>query len=324
MNSIYKCGNEALLERRKTAFLCSRRTPEGVEKVVDKWLNSLQPETDCVMCGDQSSMERRVFTGLLQRGIPTILMLAEALPDTWNTETQAAMKAGKLLAITHCDASVHWASARSAHDRNLLMVAWADEVVVGFCTDGGNLSRELANAKKTIMLFKAAEPYSVPQTTQSGVAKEPAKTEAKQVDAQWRQRMWSVNGAITIEQDTAGAEPCFRIWQIRDFDVEGSTNSKIVLNARELQDFYEALGEVIIQVGDKELANVKAMTVRTRSGDVTFEFKMLTSDGVLVITQSTETKFMGLHKRSVLINALEIRGFFEKVSEAAIRAAKLR
>lgn len=320
MNSVYKCGNEALLERRKTAFLCSRRTPAGVEKAVDEWLNTLRADSDCVMCGDQSGMERRVFTALLRRGIPVILVLAEALPTVWSAEIQGAMVQGRLLAITHCDASVHWASARSAHDRNMLMISCADEVVVGFCTQGGNLSRELGGARRVRLLYKGAEPYTAPQQQPQGMAKEPAQQPETQVAMQWRQRMWGVNGAITVEKDGGGTEPMFRIMQVRDFDVEGCASSKIVLNARELHDFHEALGEVIIQVGDKDLADVQAMTVRTRSGDVSFEFKTLTSDGVLVITQSAETKFMGLRKRSVLVNALEIRGFYDIVSAAVARS----
>lgn len=321
MNSVYKCGHEALLGRRKTAFLCSRGTPAGVEKAVDEWLNTLRADCDCIMCGDQSGMERRVFTALLRRGIPTILMLAEALPETWKEETQAAMQAGRLLAVTHCDASVHWASARSARDRNLLMIAWADEVVVGFCTQGGNLWQQLSNARNVRVLFEAASPYSVQQMQTENKVGEPKPCLAEPSEKHWKQRMWSVNGAITVERDGSGTEQRIRIWQVRDFGEDGNTSSKIVLNVRELHDFHEALGEVIIQVGDKELADVKAMTVKTCGGDVTFEFKMLTSDGVLVITQSAETKFMGLRRRSVLVNALEIRGFYEIVS-AAVEKSK--
>lgn len=323
MNTVYKCGNETLLERRKTAFLCSRKTPVGVEKAVDEWMNSLRADYDCVMCGDQSGMERRVFAGLLSRGIPTILVLAEALPVAWNAEMQDAMSHGRLLAITHCDASVHWANARSAHDRNMLMIALAAEVVVGYCTEGGNLSRELANAREVKVLYSGAEPYRMPHQWCEGMAGEIRKESRASAAKQWKQRMWGVNGALTIEKDDSAAAPCFRIWQMRDFDVEGSASSKITLSPRELADFHEALGEVIIQVGNKELGDIKEMTVSSAGGDVTFEFKTLTDDGLLVITQTAKTKFMGVRKRSVLVSALEIRGFYEKVSEAVVVASKL-
>lgn len=323
MNTIHKCGNEALLERRKTAFLCSRNASVEVEKAVDEWLDTLKAEVDCVMCGNQSSMERRVFEGLLRRKIPTILMLAEALPDTWSKEMQAAMQAGRLLAVTHCDESVHWASARSANDRNLLMIGLAAEVVVGCCTEGGNLSRQLMQARNVRYLFKTASATYQPKSSGYGMAAEPKPEYPKAAPQQWKRRMWSVNKAVTIEQGGTDREACFRIWQVKDADLQDSVGSKIVLSPRELIDLHEALGEVIIQISDKRLSDVRSMAVQSASGRVTFDFKLLTDDGLLIITQRTETRFMGERRSPVMLNAREIREFYGIVTEAAERARKM-
>ena len=91
MKILSKLGNEALMQREKTAFVCSRKTPDGLEYLVGKWMLGLSPERDCVMCGNQSPMERAVFTTLLQRNIPTILCLAEAMPSRWSDDVRTAL-----------------------------------------------------------------------------------------------------------------------------------------------------------------------------------------------------------------------------------------
>lgn len=323
MNAIYKCGNEALLGRRKTAFLCSRKTPVGVDQAVNSWLESLRAEHDCVLCGDQSGMERMVFSRLLSAGIPTVLVLAQAMPGAWSAGLQAAMQAGRLLVITHCDASVHWANARSAHDRNLLMIGLADEVAVGFCTQGGNLSRELVNARSVRYLFSADVPYSSAQNAQGSIAGEPRPASVSTAEQSWKRRMWSVNKALTIELCGHGGDSFFKIWQVTDFDTGDGQSSFIKLNLQELVDFHEALGDVIIRIGEKNLSDVRAAAVNSAAGRVSFDFKMLTHDGVLVVTQRLETKFMGVRRSAVLLNAREIRTFYEKVSEAADKACEV-
>jgi len=323
MNTVYKCGNGALLERCKTAFFCSRKTPAGVEKAVDEWLETLSVDRDCVMCGNSSGMERHVFSELLRRGIPVVLVLAQAMPEMWEADLQAAMQSGRLLAITHCDASVHYADARSAKDRNLLMIGLAAEVVVGYCATGGNLAQQLANARKVRVLFRTETADAPMQKHYNGNAVETVAVCKGAAPQQWKRRMWSVNNAITIEQDSSDGSPCFRIWQVRDFDLDGNTGSKIVLSPRELIDFQEALAEVIIQVSDKRLSDVRSMAVSTYRGSLTFDFKLLTADGVLSITQRTETRFMGVKQSLVMFNAREIREFYGKVSEAAERAKRL-
>lgn len=144
MKILSRRGNEALMQRTKTAFICSRKTPDGLEYLVGKWLLGLKPEADCVMCGNQSPMERAVFTTLLQRKIPVILALAEAMPSRFGADIENALLEERLLVITHCEPSVHNVTARSAFDRNILMLSLAQKIVVGYCSKGGNLERALA------------------------------------------------------------------------------------------------------------------------------------------------------------------------------------
>lgn len=139
-----KLGNENIMQMRKVAFFCSRKEPAGLKNAVDRWIDSLKSDKLCVMCGDQSSMEKHVFSSLLERKIPAILVLAEAMHEQWSEPVSAALGSGLLLIITHCGPEVHAVCAKSAFDRNALMMFLANEIVVGYCSKGGNLERGLA------------------------------------------------------------------------------------------------------------------------------------------------------------------------------------
>ncbi|MEF2620670.1 MAG: hypothetical protein U0M48_00795, partial [Xylanibacter rarus] len=139
-----KLGNENIMQLRKIAFFCSRKEPFGLQAAVDRWIATLQPDKVCVMCGDQSPMEKHVFSSLLERKITAILVLAEAMHEQWSEPVSEALGSGRLLIITHCGLEVHTVCARSAFDRNALMMALADEIIVGYCSKGGNLERGLA------------------------------------------------------------------------------------------------------------------------------------------------------------------------------------
>lgn len=141
---LHQIGNTELLQRQKTAFLCSRRIPSEVLTRVLKWVDGLVPERDCVLCGAHSQVERAAFERLLERRVPTVLCLAEALKTEWPDEIATALHENRLLIVTHCDDTVHLVSGSSAADRNRLMLSLANEVVVGYCTPGGNVERQIA------------------------------------------------------------------------------------------------------------------------------------------------------------------------------------
>lgn len=64
MNKLYKSGNGKLLTLYKTAFLCSRQVPEPSYKAVLQWVYKLSPVRDCVLCGNHSYAEQKMFTQL--------------------------------------------------------------------------------------------------------------------------------------------------------------------------------------------------------------------------------------------------------------------
>lgn len=153
---LYLTGNEKLLKRIKTAFLCSRQTPERKTVFIYDWLKHLSPEADCIICGNHSQMEQDVFNALLKQHIPTILVLAEGLPNRWNAEIEAALHTNLLLIITPCDNTVHRVNKVSAYDRNELILSIAEQIVIGYCREGGNINKQL-KGKKNITYLNRTE-----------------------------------------------------------------------------------------------------------------------------------------------------------------------
>lgn len=142
-------GNRALLERRKTAFLCSQTTPSSVFPVIQRWAEGLDADM-CIVCGNESEVERMVFSIVLRRGIPAILLLSEALNCHFSKKIQSAIEDGRLLVGTHCNDDVHFTTRQSAIDRNRIIIDLSDEVVVGFSSENGEVARStchLANVK---------------------------------------------------------------------------------------------------------------------------------------------------------------------------------
>ena len=80
MRIINKIGNEQLLEREKTLFLCSKHTSYIIYSIIFDWVENLY-ETDCVMCFKTTEMEFEVMTSLLVHKVPTILVVMKRFTD---------------------------------------------------------------------------------------------------------------------------------------------------------------------------------------------------------------------------------------------------
>lgn len=157
MDNLYKLGNKNLLTKHKTAFLCSRQTSYEELETIKEWTYTLSTENDCILCGNHSSAEQTVFRLLLEQKIPVILVLAEALRDSWDINIRIALEENRILIVTQCDNSVHNISKQSATDRNLLLLKLADSIVIGHCTRGGNIDRQTAGLANVTYLTPTTE-----------------------------------------------------------------------------------------------------------------------------------------------------------------------
>ena len=300
------------MQREKTAFVCSRKTPDGLEYLVGKWLLGLSPERDCVMCGNQSPMERAVFTTLLQRKIPTILCLAEAMPTLFGDDLRTALSEGSLLVITHCDASVHNVTARSAFDRNVLMLSLAQKTVVGYCTKGGKLERALAGFDNVEYLENGQPWLKMP-----GEAKdEPARDEPKQSRlSQWSRALRLKRGTVYLDFIESGAEAYLKITHSVQAAGGGYEREKLFFDRKELAELLAA-----IRLLDGKLRSEEPMpqelTVASLSGDITFDASPCDGGLLLAVTQTKEYGAGQLRVQTVRLLSAELPQLIEGVEEA--------
>ena len=61
MRIFNRIGNEALLNREKSLFLCSKHAPYSLYGKVFGWVDSLTAD-DCVICFNSSELEDEVLT----------------------------------------------------------------------------------------------------------------------------------------------------------------------------------------------------------------------------------------------------------------------
>ncbi len=149
---LHMMGNDSLLARCTTSFLCSHSVPDIAFAPIRQWVQGLSPQHDCVMVGCLAGMERFVLRLLVANRIPVIMILAEALPQNIQDVSMMvpditlseAMGAGRLLVLSvNSDAEQVCANADNARQRNLWMMDFAKQVVVGYVCRQGRLFQQL-------------------------------------------------------------------------------------------------------------------------------------------------------------------------------------
>ena len=151
-------GDASMLLCPMTSFLCSHRVPEGVADAIRQWVNGLDSANTCVVCGNLTGEERLVRRLLIERGIPVVLALANAIPDDISTlrlssQETTALQSGHMVIVSPVtDAEIKDPSGKTSAARNLLMIAIATHIVVGFMTENGNLARQLLGVRNVTVL----------------------------------------------------------------------------------------------------------------------------------------------------------------------------
>lgn len=333
-----KLGNENIMQLRKMAFFCSRKEPSGLQAAVDRWIATLQPDKVCVMCGDQSPMEKHVFSSLLERKIPAILVLAEAMHEQWSEPVSEALGSGRLLIITHCGPEVHTVCARSAFDRNALMMALADEIIVGYCSKGGNLERGLAGYNNVRYLVgnqanraKTKEPlpqqggrsyngrsFSANQNASNGFS-QGGRAVAGQADngvGQWSRRLDFGYSTIFFDFNEAGKDVYIKLTQSTKSADGKYERNKIFMDRSEFRAFYDTIGYVTRAVERDEKLD-KNIVVRSASGDISLNMVMSEGMKMCMMTQEKELLTMGHRRQTIGFCVTELSAFFDVVIDAA-------
>ena len=198
-------GDASMLLCPMTSFLCSHRVPEGVADAIRQWVNGLDSANTCVVCGNLTGEERLVRRLLVERGIPVVLALANAIPDDISTlrlssQEMTAMQSGHMVIVSPVtDADVKDPSGKTSAARNLLMIAIATHIVVGFMTENGNLARQLLGVRNVTVL-------------QSEGQNEVRETDVQKVKSNANRMGWTIynrlkEGRQLLDSDSSEEEP---------------------------------------------------------------------------------------------------------------------
>ena len=151
MRIINKIGNEQLLEREKTLFLCSKHTSYNIYPIIFDWVENLC-DTDCVMCFKTTEMEFEVMTSLLVHKVPTILVVMKRFTDMYNLQIEMALKEGRMLILVLERDELHGAGLTSRL-RNEFVVNMADNIICGYVNPNGSVFSLLAGRKNVELLL---------------------------------------------------------------------------------------------------------------------------------------------------------------------------
>jgi len=133
-------GDPASLSQPKTALFCSVRCPGDAIVGAYDTARKLRDQGVTVISGFHSPVEKECLRILLRGKQPIIICLARALgkirlPTEWRT----ALEAGRLLLLSPFEKFPPRPTTESAHRRNELVAALADEVLIIHAIPGGHI-----------------------------------------------------------------------------------------------------------------------------------------------------------------------------------------
>ena len=143
-------GNIDLLKLPKLAFLCSRKIPASVVLKCYDWAIEQREAGNCIISGFHSQLEKDVLHYLLKGKQPIILALARGLKEKLEPEFSTPIEQGRMLIITPFEKSMKRVTEQTAATRNKLMIELADNIYIGYASQGGQLEKLLNEMKKPI------------------------------------------------------------------------------------------------------------------------------------------------------------------------------
>ena len=165
MRIINKIGNETLLNREKSLFLCSKHAPYSIYEKVFGWVDSLTAD-DCVICFNSSELEDEVMRALLVNQVSTILVVMNRFTDKYNVQIEKAINEERML-ILELQRDEPRGAGQTPRLRNQFIMQMAQHIVCGYVNKNGSIFPLLAGAKDVLYLDQenvmiAAEPLIAP------------------------------------------------------------------------------------------------------------------------------------------------------------------
>ena len=142
MQIIMTIGNDKLMERDKTLFICSKRTPINLYEYVFRWVDSLTKDV-CIACFNSTEMEAEVLKALLVAKIPTVLFVMNRFTDVNNIQVTQALKEKRLL-IAILKRDEPRGAGLTPRLRNEYVLSICSNVACGYVNKNGNVFSLLA------------------------------------------------------------------------------------------------------------------------------------------------------------------------------------
>ena len=164
MQIIETKGNQKLMNREKTLFLCSKLTPIGLYGYVFKWTDSLT-ERDCIVCFNSTDMESEVLKAQLVAKVPTILFVMNRFTDVNNIQIERALKENRIFIVV-LKRDEPRGNGATPRLRNEYVISLCQHIVCGYINKNGSVFPLLAGRKDVVNLIDdnaysmAAEPIA--------------------------------------------------------------------------------------------------------------------------------------------------------------------
>ena len=139
---LWAIGNPEILAERKVSVFCSVRCPGDAILGAYDAARKLRDDGVTVISGFHSPVEKECLRILLRGTQPVIICLARAfgrirIPTDW----RPALDSGRLLILTPFEKWPPRPTVECARQRNELVAALADEVLIIHATPGGGIER---------------------------------------------------------------------------------------------------------------------------------------------------------------------------------------
>jgi predicted Rossmann fold nucleotide-binding protein DprA/Smf involved in DNA uptake len=130
-NSLCLRGNPAILDREKLAFFCSKKCPGEIITATYDIMKNIRNQGIMVISGFHSPMEQECLDVLLKGKQPIIMCPARSIDNMrLKPELKRALDNEQLLIISPFSGSKSRISAQNAMERNRLVMALADYVLI--------------------------------------------------------------------------------------------------------------------------------------------------------------------------------------------------
>ena len=137
MQIVETIGNRGLINREKTLFLCSKRTPIGLYERVFQWIDGLTSK-DCIACFNSTDMESEVLKALLVSEIPTVLFVMNRFTDVNNIQIERALQDNRMLIVV-LKRDEPRESGLTPRLRNQYVLSICQHIVCGYINKNGSI-----------------------------------------------------------------------------------------------------------------------------------------------------------------------------------------